>query len=79
MDIKPILALLPLLIKMARETIYRSKKRYYNPDYPYRIEVEKDDKQIIISNYSIKNPVGVTHGIGITIRDLERIIKKLKK
>ena len=59
------------------DIIYRTKTRHYTPNYPYRIIVARHGKEILIQNYSVEIKE-ITHGVGVTRKDLERIVKKLK-
>jgi hypothetical protein len=59
-----------------KNIIYKSVIRYHAPEYPYRIIVEKRNKEIIICHYSVKDK-HITHGIGITKRDLQKILGSL--
>ena len=65
-----------------KKIIYQSEIRYYSPSYPYRIVVEKKNSkknEIVIGNYSVRNSEGITHGLKVTLKDLEKIIENLKR
>lgn len=58
--------------------VYMSRTRYPAPEYPYKIAVEDRGIELVIHHLGI---IGgewrTTHSIGITRKDLSRVVNKI--
>lgn len=59
-----------------------SEVRHHRPDYPYRVALEDRGKELVIKHQG-KGIIGkewtTTHCIGITRKDLSKMLEAIKK